>query len=216
VGSCGRLSWPLGFGSGLFAKEIMVVIGYSRVSRGDGQPKKAQIKVLTDAGREQVFEEEASGARWQRPRLHRMLDQLRKGDKIVGWKLDRLSRSLKDVSHLMERIEAADAGFRLLTEAIDTATPAGRMLLRMIGSFAEFERAMVRERTTTGPPKHARRPASAAAARGSMPRSVWKLPKACFPAVSPAPKWPGFMISAYQRAGRVTDRRSLTPDKELS
>jgi DNA invertase Pin-like site-specific DNA recombinase len=154
VGSCGRLSWPLGFGSGLFAKEIMVVIGYSRVSRGDGQPKKAQIKVLTDAGREQVFEEEASGARWQRPRLHRMLDQLRKGDKIVGWKLDRLSRSLKDVSHLMERIEAADAGFRLPTEAIDTTTLAGRMLLQMIGSFAEFERAI-------GPRAHHGRPAQA-------------------------------------------------------
>jgi DNA invertase Pin-like site-specific DNA recombinase len=196
VGSCRRLSSPLGFRRGPFAKEIMVVIGYARVSRGDDQSKKAQIKVLTDAGRERVFEEEASGARWQRPQLHRMLDQLRKGDTIVGWKLDRLSRSLKDVPQLMERIEAADAGFRLLTEAIDTTTPAGRMLLQMIGSFSEFGRAMVRERTTAGPPKHARRAASAAAARGSMPRSVWKLPKACFPAVSPAPKWPGFMISA--------------------
>ena len=68
----------------------------------------------------------------------------------VVWKLDRLSRSLKDLLHLMEKIEAAGAGFRSLTEAIDTTTPAGRMMMQMVGSFAEFERAMIRERTSAG------------------------------------------------------------------
>src|SRR3546814_589128 len=82
--------------------------------------------------------------------LHRMLDQLRDGDTVVVWKLDRLSRSLKDVLHLMDRITSAGAGFRSLTEAIDTTTAAGRMMMQMVGSFAEFERAMIRERTTTG------------------------------------------------------------------
>ncbi|MGE6743750.1 recombinase family protein [Allorhizobium pseudoryzae] len=77
-----------------------------------------------------------------------MLDQLREGDTVVVWKLDRLSRSLKDVLHLMDRIAAAGAGFRSLTEAIDTTTPAGRMMMQMVGSFAEFERAMIRERTS--------------------------------------------------------------------
>lgn len=66
------------------------------------------------------------------------------------WKLDRLSRSLKDLLHLMEKIEAAGAGFRSLIEAIDTTTPAGRMMMQMVGSFAEFERAMMRERTSAG------------------------------------------------------------------
>lgn len=127
-----------------------MLIGYARVSKGDDQSNRAQIKALTDAGCERAFEEEASGGRWERPQLHRMLDQLRKGDTVVVWKLDRLSRSLKDVLHLMERIEEAGAGFRSLTEAIDTTTPAGRMLMQMIGSFAEFERAMIRERTTAG------------------------------------------------------------------
>ena len=67
-----------------------------------------------------------------------MLDQLREGDVVVVWKLDRLSRSLKDVLHIMERIGDAGAGFRSITEAIDTTTPAGRMMMQMVGSFAEF------------------------------------------------------------------------------
>jgi DNA invertase Pin-like site-specific DNA recombinase len=68
----------------------------------------------------------------------------------VVWKLDRLSRSLKDVLTIMEDIQKAKAGFRSLTEAIDTTTPAGRMMMQMVGSFAEFERAMLRERTKAG------------------------------------------------------------------
>jgi DNA invertase Pin-like site-specific DNA recombinase len=87
---------------------------------------------------------------WDRPELHRLLDQLRKGDVLVVWKLDRLSRSLRDVLILMERLAEAKADFRSLTEAIDTTTPAGRMMMQMVGAFAEFERAMLRERTKTG------------------------------------------------------------------
>lgn len=79
-----------------------------------------------------------------------MLDQLREGDTVVVWKLDRLSRTLKDVLHIMERIAAAGAGFRSLAEIIDTTTPAGRMMMQMVGSFAEYERAMIRERTSAG------------------------------------------------------------------
>ncbi len=97
-----------------------------------------------------MFDEAASGGRWDRPKLQEMLGQLRDGDVVVVWKLDRLSRSLKDLLHLMEKIEAAGAGFRSLTESIDTTTPAGRMMMQMVGSFAEFERAMIRERTSAG------------------------------------------------------------------
>ena len=92
----------------------------------------------------------ASGGRWDRPELHRLLDHLRKGDVRVVWKLDRLSRSLRDVLTIMERLGDAGAGFRSLTEAIDTTTPAERMMMQMVGAFAEFERAMLRERTKVG------------------------------------------------------------------
>ena len=127
----------------------MMLIGYARVSTNE-QDTTAQVAALKAAGCERIFREKASGGRWDRPELHKLLEQLRKGDVLVVWKLDRLSRSLRDVLTSMERVQEAKAGFRSLTEAIDTTTPAGRMMMQMIGSFAEFERAMLRERTKAG------------------------------------------------------------------
>src|SRR4051794_9307729 len=128
-----------------------MLLGYARVSKSDdSQDTAAQVSALKSAGCKRVFEDKASGGRWDRPELHRLLDQLRDGDKLVVWKLDRLSRSLKDLLHILERVEAVGARFRSLTEAINTSGPAGRMLMQMLGSFAEFERAMVRERTRAG------------------------------------------------------------------
>ncbi len=127
-----------------------MIFGYARVSRPDEQDTIAQTRCLTQAEVDIIFEDKASGARWDRPQLQEMLSKLRPGDVVVVWKLDRLSRSLKDLLHLMERIEQAGAGFRSLTEAIDTTTAAGRMMMQMVGSFAEFERAMIRERTQAG------------------------------------------------------------------
>ena len=130
-----------------------MLIGYACVSRADEQDTAAQRRALHAAEVEQLFEEKASGGRWDRPQLHRMLDQLRRGDVVVVWKLDRLSRSLKDLLHLVERLERAGAGPRSLTEAVNTTTAAGRMMVAMVGVFAEFERAMMRERL----PHHAGR-----------------------------------------------------------
>src|SRR5450432_3281885 len=127
-----------------------LLLGYARVSKGDDQTNTLQAKALRAAGCRRLFEEAASGGRWDRPELHRLLDQLRDGDTVVVWKLDRLSRSLKDVLHIMERIAKVGAGFRSITENIDTTTPAGRMMMQMVGAFAEFERAMIRERTSAG------------------------------------------------------------------
>jgi DNA invertase Pin-like site-specific DNA recombinase len=124
-------------------------IGYSRVSTNE-QDTTAQVQALKSAGCEIIFREKASGGRWERPELHRLLGQLRKGDVVVVWKLDRLARSLKDVLLIMERIQKAKGGFRSLTEAIDTTTPAGRMMMQMVGAFAEFEREVLRERTKAG------------------------------------------------------------------
>lgn len=97
-----------------------------------------------------MFKEQASGGRWDRPELHKALEQLREGDVLMVWKLDRLSRSLKDLLTSLKQIEGRGAGFRSLTKNIDTTTPAGRMMMQMVGSFAEFERAMIRERTKAG------------------------------------------------------------------
>jgi len=127
-----------------------LLLGYARVSKGDEQNNALQAKALRVSGCKRLFEEAASGGRWDRPELHRLLDHLREGDTVVVWKLDRLSRSLKDVLHIMERIGEAGAGFRSITENIDTTTAAGRMMMQMVGSFAEFERAMIRERTSAG------------------------------------------------------------------
>src|SRR3954470_5508358 len=136
-----------------------MLLGYARVSKSDdSQDTAAQVSAPKSAGCKRVFEDKASGGRWDRPELHRLLDQLRAGDTLVVWKLDRLSRSLKDLLHILERVEARGARFRSLTEAVDTSGPAGRMLMQMLSSFAEFERAMVRERTRAG--------LKAAAARG--------------------------------------------------
>jgi DNA invertase Pin-like site-specific DNA recombinase len=127
-----------------------MLLGYARVSKVEGQDAALQVAALRTAGCERLFQEAGSGGRWDRPELHRLLDQLRPGDVVVVWKLDRLSRSLKDLLLILERIEQAEAGFRSLTEAVDTTGPAGRMMMQMLGAFAEYERAMIRERTRAG------------------------------------------------------------------
>jgi DNA invertase Pin-like site-specific DNA recombinase len=127
----------------------MKLVGYARVSTDD-QSTAAQVERLQAAGCQVIFKENASGGRWDREELHKLLDHLATGDVLVVWKLDRLSRSLSDLLHILKKIEDAGAGFRSLTEAIDTTTAAGRMMMQMLGAVAEFERAMLRERTKLG------------------------------------------------------------------
>jgi DNA invertase Pin-like site-specific DNA recombinase len=127
----------------------MNMVGYARVSTDD-QSTAAQVERLTAAGCQVIYKENASGGRWDREELHTLLRRLGKGDVLVVWKLDRLSRSLSDLLHILKKVEDAGAGFRSLTEAIDTTTAAGRMMMQMLGAVAEFERAMLRERTKLG------------------------------------------------------------------
>lgn len=124
-------------------------IGYARVSTSD-QNLHAQLDALRAAGCADVREEHASGGRWDRPELQRLLAELGPGDTLVVMKLDRLSRSLGDLLRILETVEAAGAKFRSLGESIDTGSAAGRMMMQMVGAFAEFERAMLRERTHAG------------------------------------------------------------------
>jgi DNA invertase Pin-like site-specific DNA recombinase len=126
-----------------------MLVGYARIST-DEQNNKLQIDALNAAGCERIYPDQDSGGVRERPELNKMLDQLRKGDVVVCWKVDRLSRSLRDLLDIMAKIEAAEAGFKSLTEAIDTTTPAGRMMLHMLGAVAEFEKSMIRARTKAG------------------------------------------------------------------
>lgn len=102
-----------------------MLLGYAHMSKGDEQNNALQAKTPKAAGCRKLLEEATSGGRWDRPELHRMLDNLREGDTVLVWKLDRLSRSLKDALHIMERIAEAGAGFRSLTENTDSTKHAG-------------------------------------------------------------------------------------------
>lgn len=101
------------------------------------------------AGVTRIWQEQRSAAT-HRPELQRMLYNLRRGDQVVVWKLDRLARSLSDLLHLLDRLERLGASIRSLTEPLDTSTPIGRMFIHLLGSFAEFERSMIRERCAAG------------------------------------------------------------------
>ena len=127
-----------------------MIFGYARVSKAEGQDTAAQVAALNAAGAESIFEDAASGGRFDRLSLQALLDTVGPDDIVSVWKLDRLSRSLMDLLRIMDRLDKAGAGFRSLTEAIDTTTPAGRMMMQMLGSVAEFEREMIRERTRAG------------------------------------------------------------------
>src|SRR5580698_2083879 len=106
-----------------------MLIGYASVSTNE-QDTAAQEVALKAAGCERVFSEKASGGRWERPELIKVLDQVRKDDVLVVWKLDRLSRSLRDVLIIMEMLSEKKVGFRSLTEAIDTTSSAGLMMMQ--------------------------------------------------------------------------------------
>jgi len=127
-----------------------MLIGYARVSTEDQDPR-LQLAALKDAKCRRVYQEKKSGARADRPELRRMMDQLREGDTIVVWRLDRLARSTRDLLELCEEIDTAGAGLRSISEPwADTTSPAGKMILTVFGGIAEFERSLIRERTGAG------------------------------------------------------------------
>lgn len=126
------------------------LIGYARVSTAD-QVMDLQISALKKAGCFHIHEEPAtSGAKKVRPVLDMAIKDLRPGDTLVVWRLDRLSRSIKDLYERLAQIEAAGAGFRSLTEAFDFTTATGRLILGMLAIMAEFERQLTIERTKAG------------------------------------------------------------------
>ncbi len=128
---------------------FLMIIGYCRVSSND-QTLNLQKDALKKAGCEKIFSDTASGASSSRPGLDQCLDQLRKGDTLVVWRLDRLGRSLKHLLTLVEDFSTKGIGFVSLTEAIDTTTSGGKLVFSIFGAIAEFERQIIRERTNAG------------------------------------------------------------------
>jgi DNA invertase Pin-like site-specific DNA recombinase len=125
------------------------LLGYARVSTTDQQPH-LQVDALERAGCYRVFVETASGAAADRPVLAQVLDQLRPGDALVVWKLDRLGRSLRHLVETVSELAERGVGFRSLQEAVDTTTPGGKLVFHVFAALAEFERDLVRERTSAG------------------------------------------------------------------
>lgn len=125
------------------------LIGYARVSTFD-QTTALQLDALRDAGVARVFQEHASGTRTDRPELAAALDYLRPGDTLVVWRLDRLGRSLKHLIETVSALEERGIAFRSVHENIDTTTPAGRLVFHIFGALAEFERALIVDRTQAG------------------------------------------------------------------
>lgn len=127
-----------------------MLIGYARVSTDD-QNLTQQRTALKEAGCRRIYEEKISGAKRDRPQLTRMIDQLREHDMVVVARLDRLARSTRDLLELAELLRDAGAGLRSLGEPwADTTSAAGRMVLTVFAGIAEFERALIHQRTSSG------------------------------------------------------------------
>ena len=127
-----------------------MLLGYARVSTDD-QDLALQRAALKQAGCKRTYEEKVSGAKRDRPQLARMLDQMREGDVVVVTRLDRLARSTRDLLDVAEQLKDGGAGLRSLAEPwADTTSPAGRMVLTVFAGIAEFERALIHQRTSSG------------------------------------------------------------------
>lgn len=124
-------------------------IGYARVSTKD-QSLNMQIEALKQAGCIQICEEIASGAKTARPVLDEVMRNLREGDTLVIWKLDRLGRNLAHLIHLTNKLIEKKIGLISLNDPIDTSTAQGRMIFGIFATLAEFERELIRERTQAG------------------------------------------------------------------
>ncbi|BCA63433.1 hypothetical protein HMP09_2667 [Sphingomonas sp. HMP9] len=136
-----------------------MLIGYARVSTED-QHLDLQQDALRKAGCNKTFDDKKSGANGDRPGLIAALEYARAGDQLVVWRLDRLGRSLPDLIALVRQLDDKGVQLRSVTEGIDTSTINGKLTFHLFAALAEFERALVRERTKAG--------LEAARARGRM------------------------------------------------
>jgi DNA invertase Pin-like site-specific DNA recombinase len=134
-------------------------LGYARVSKEE-QHLALQLDDLHRAGCERILEDTITGTSADRPSLTRVLEELRPGDTLVVWRLDRLGRSLRHLIDLITTLDERGIGFQSTTEQIDTTTSGGKLIFHIFGVLAEFERNLIRERTIAG--------LAAARARGKL------------------------------------------------
>ncbi len=127
------------------------VIGYARTSTTEQKAGlEAQLRDLKAAGCVKLFHEEVSAVAAQRPELERALDYVREGDTMVVTKPDRLARSTADLLTIAKMLEGKSVTLRILSMAIDTSTPTGKLMLAVLGGIAEFERDLMLERQREG------------------------------------------------------------------
>ena len=125
------------------------LLGYARVSTAE-QTAALQEDALRAAGCSRIWSDTASGTRTDRPQLAAVFDQLRAGDTLVVWRLDRLGRSLPHLIETIGELQASGVGFKSVRESIDTTTPGGRLVFHVFGALASFERELIQERTLAG------------------------------------------------------------------
>lgn len=127
------------------------LVGYARVSTED-QSLDLQLDALRKAGvdEDRIHVEKISGASSKRPALELAIKDLREGDTLVVWRLDRLARSMRQLYSSLDRIYSKGASFRSISEAFDFGTASGRLVLGVLGLVAEFERQIISQRTAAG------------------------------------------------------------------
>jgi len=126
-----------------------MLIGYARVSTHD-QNLDLQRDALKAVGCKKVYEDQVSGSKAARPGLEAALDDLRAGDTLVVWRLDRLGRLLSHLIATVGELDERGVGFKSLQESIDTTSSTGNLIFQIFGAIAEFERKLTRERTQAG------------------------------------------------------------------
>ena len=126
-------------------------IGYARISTGD-QKLDLQMDALVKFGvdRDQIYSDQASGSKFDRPGLRAAMKALRAGDTLVVWKLDRLGRSVIDVLEMVKRLHDRDIHLVSLTESLDGRTAIGKLMITILAGFAQMERDLIIERTKAG------------------------------------------------------------------
>ncbi len=163
------------------------LLGYARVSTLEQNPD-LQEDELTAAGCWKVWTDHGSGALDRRPQLDAVLEQLRRGDTLVVWRLDRLGRSLRHLIEVVTGLDERGVGFRSLRESIDTTTAGGRLVFHLFGALAQFEREITRDRTVAG--------LTAARARGRVGGRPSKL-----------------SVEQVRQARKMDDARELTVEQ---
>ena len=125
-------------------------VGYARVSTKD-QKLRMQLDALNTVGCDPVFEDHGvSGTKTSRAGLDQMLEELREGDTVVVFKLDRLGRSVLHLADMLVQFERDGIHFCSLSEGINTTTPGGKLVYYLFSAFAEFQRDIIAENTIAG------------------------------------------------------------------